>query len=117
MAQTIELGVQLSFGNAGCPYKAEQSVVLAANANQTIANSVGAGDSAFASLPGWFMVLPSANDVVQYSPDGGTTWRDIIPSSGFGYVYSDGFNFRIHNGGVADVAGAAFTRLIPLDLI
>ncbi len=113
MPETLTLGVQLAFGSTGCPYLAEQSVQLGANANKTIAGSVGAGSSAFANVPGVFMVLCSANDKVQYTPDGGVTFRDIIPVGGFGYVFSDGFNFRILNTGVADV-GAAITRLTQL---
>lgn len=113
MPLTIILGQQQAFGAPDSLFGAEQAVQLGANANQVIANVIGAGSSQFNNGAGMFMVLCSANDKVQYTPDGGVTFRDIIAAGGFGYVFSDGFNFRILNTGVADT-GAAITRLTPL---
>lgn len=116
MAVTLELGVQQAFGSAGCPFGTEQAIQLGAGANKVVANSVGAGVSANTSLPGWFMVLLSANDKLQYTPDGGVTFRDLVAAGGSLVFYSDGFNFRILNTGVADVGGI-FTRLVPILII
>jgi hypothetical protein len=114
MPLTIVLGQQQAFGQPDSMYGAEQAIQLGANANKVIANALGAGSAQFANGAGMFMILCSANDKVQYTPDGGVTFRDIIPAGGFGYIFSDGFNFRILNTGVAD-AGAAITRLVPLN--
>lgn len=89
MAVVIEIGSQQSFGATGCMFGAENSLQLGAAANQTLPR-------------GQWMVALSANDIVQYTPDAGTTFRTLIPALSGGLVASDGFNVRIHNTGVAD---------------
>ncbi len=111
MAQTIQFNTQLSFGVAGCPFKSERAVQLALNGTYIVSQTANA-----AGLPGWFMVLTSVNDVLQYSPDGGVTWRTVVPASSFGVFYSDGQNWRLLNSGAADVGGVN-TRLTPIDII
>ena len=39
---------------------------------------------------------------VEYSPDGGTTWRLLIPAGEGGVVISDGSNVRLNNTGASD---------------
>jgi len=43
-----------------------------------------------------------ANTKVEYSPDNGTTWRDLIPAGEGGVVISDGSNVRLNNTGASD---------------
>jgi len=113
MPLTVILGSQLAFGAAGSLYAAEQALQLTANQRLTIAKTIGAGVSTFTGGAGRFMVICSPNDKVQYTLDGGTTFRDFIPAGGAGYVDSDGFNFSLLNTGVADTGGV-FTRLTPM---
>jgi len=62
--------------------------------------SVDAG--ATATIPkGVYLVSCGANTSVEYSPDGGTTWRTLIPAGGGGIVVSDGSNVRFNNAGSA----------------
>ncbi|MEM4976248.1 MAG: hypothetical protein QXT64_02870 [Desulfurococcaceae archaeon] len=62
--------------------------------------SVAAGG--VSTIPkGIYLVKLGANTKVQYTPDGGTTWRDIIAAGGGGTVISDGSTVRLNNGGTA----------------
>ena len=91
----IQIGTQQNFGAAGSFYSVETTVQLAGAANVVLAR-------------GLWMVACSANDVVEYTPDSGTTFRTLIPAMSGGMVYADGFNVRIRNTGVAD-SGAVKT--------
>jgi len=51
---------------------------------------------------GVYLVSLGANTKVEYSPDGGTTWRTLIPAGQGGVVISDGSNVRLNNTGGAD---------------
>jgi len=51
---------------------------------------------------GVYLVSLGANTSVEYSPDGGTTWRTLIPVGQGGVVISDGSNVRLNNTGSAD---------------
>jgi len=51
---------------------------------------------------GVYLVSLGANTSVEYSPDGGTTWRTLIPVGQGGVIISDGSNVRLNNTGSAD---------------
>lgn len=88
----MQLGVQQNFGAAGCSFGSETTLQLGATLKQTLSR-------------GLWMVACSADDLVEYTPDSGTTFRTLIPAGSGGVVYSDGFNVRIRNTGVADTGG------------
>jgi len=92
--EAITLQQQLNFGVAAAPFGSETAVAL--TTTQTVTLSQGA----------WMVSLgwgggPTLAAAVQYSPDSGTTWRNIA-CAGEGIlttgcvVWSDGFNVRIH---------------------
>jgi len=59
---------------------------------------------------GIYYVRCGANTKVEYSPDGGTTWVELIAAGGVGLVISDGSNVRLNNGGTA----AEDSHLLPI---
>ena len=59
---------------------------------------------------GIYLVSLGANTSVEYTPDGGTTWRTLIAAGGGGVVISDGSSVRLNNGGTA----AEDSYLLPL---
>jgi len=71
--------------------------------------SVDAGSTSTISK-GIYLVSLGANTSVEYSPDGGTTWRTLIPAGQGGVVISDGSNVRLNNAGTA----AEDSYLLPL---
>lgn len=95
MSVVIEIGSQQSFGATGCMFGSETTLQLGAAGNLILGR-------------GQWMVALSANDIVEYTPDAGVTFRTMIPALNGGLVASDGYNVRIRNTGVAD-SGAAKT--------
>ncbi len=71
--------------------------------------SVGAG-ATYTVPKGVWLVSLGANTKVEYSPDGGTTWRTLIPAGQGGLIISDGSNVRLNNGGTA----AETSYLLPV---
>jgi len=72
--------------------------------------SVGAGVTSI--IPkGIYYVCCGANTTVEYSPDGGTTWRTSVNAGGTNLVISDGSNVRLNNGGAA----AEDSYLLPIN--
>lgn len=63
--------------------------------------TVTAGGTSIISK-GIYLVSLGANTLVEYSPDGGTTWRLLYPAGTGGLVISDGSNVRLRNTGTAD---------------
>jgi len=59
---------------------------------------------------GIYYVRCGANTKVEYSPDGGSTWVELIAAGGVGLVISDGSNVRLNNGGTA----AEDSHLLPI---
>ena len=59
---------------------------------------------------GIYLVSLGANTSVEYTPDGGTTWRTLIAAGGGGVVISDGSSVRLNNGGTS----AEDSYLLPL---
>jgi len=51
---------------------------------------------------GVYIVRLGANTLVEYSPDGGSTWYTLIPAGSIGIVFSDGANVRFNNTGTSD---------------
>lgn len=109
----IYVAAQQAFGAAACPFLTEQAVQLGALATQVVRAS-----TATAALPnqnpgGVFYALMSANDVLEYTPDAGVTFRTCGPA-GTGQLFNtDGYNWRLRNTGVADSGGVA-TRLFQI---
>jgi len=62
--------------------------------------SVEAGGTSTISA-GIYQVSLAANTAVQYSPDGGVTWRTMLAAGTGGVVISDGSNVRLYNAGAA----------------
>lgn len=91
----MQLGLQQNFGAAGSYFGAHTALQNTAAGNTTLPR-------------GLWQVTCSANDIVQYTPDSGATYYTLLPSLTGGLVFSDGFNVRIHNTGVAD-SGAVFS--------
>ena len=71
--------------------------------------SVGAGATSTIAK-GVYLVSLGANTSVEYSPDGGTTWRTLLPAGTGGVVVSDGSNVRLNNAGAA----AETSYLLPV---
>jgi len=72
--------------------------------------SVDAG--ATSTIPkGIYYVSCGANTTVEYSPDGGTTWRTSVNAGGTNLVISDGSSVRLNNGGTA----AEDSYLLPIN--
>ena len=69
-------------------FGSESSISIAAGGTYTVPKGI------------WLVSL-SANTSVEYTPDGGTTWRTLIPAGGGGVVISDGSSVRIRNAGTA----------------
>lgn len=97
MPIVIPLGQQQAFGSTGSAFSAESTTTSAANANTVLA-------------VGWWMVLNGAHNLVQYTPDAGTTQRTLIAVSTGGIVWSDGFNVRINNDATGGTS-AFFTQI------
>ena len=79
----------LRFSQIDKVFGSESTVTVTAGSTSTISKGV-------------FLVSLGANTKVEYSPDGGTTWRDLIPAGGGGVVISDGSNVRLNNTGTSD---------------
>lgn len=60
--------------------------------------TVSAGET-YIIPKGVYLVSLGANTSVEYSPDGGTTWRILIPAGHGGLVISDGVRVRLNNSG------------------
>ena len=74
--------------------------------------TITVGATSTATIPkGFYMVSLGANTSVEYSPDGGTTWRTLIPAGQGGLVVSDGANVRLNNAGTA----AEDSYLLPIE--
>jgi len=73
---------------------------LAKKLDSETAVEVGAG-ATYTIPEGVWLVSLGANTRVEYSPDGGTTWRTLIPAGQGGLVVSDGKNVRLYNAGTA----------------
>lgn len=99
----MELGIQQIFGASGSYYSAEIGLQLGASASKILDR-------------GLWMVTLSGNDKVQYTPDAGITFRDVILVGLGGVVFADGFNVRIFNTGVADT-GAVKTFLVQIKAV
>ena len=68
-------------------------------AEQTV--SVGAGEQETIAA-GIYLVVCGSNTKVEYTPDGGTTWRTVIAAGGGGAIISDGSSVRLNNTGAAE---------------
>src|SRR5574337_558095 len=79
------LGSAVNFGAAGSAYTTESTVTLASAANYT----VPAGYQ--------FVTGDGTGAQLQYSPNSGTTWRQVNANGYGGDCYSDGYNWRVHN--------------------
>jgi len=79
----------LRFSQLGKVFGSETTVTVTAGGTSTISKGV-------------FLVSLGANTSVEYSPDGGTTWRTLIPTGEGGLIISDGSNVRLNNSGTAD---------------
>lgn len=85
-----------------------RQVRIAFGAEQGV--DVGAGSTAVISEGVWIVRL-GPNTKVEYSPDGGTTWYELIGAGGTGIVFSDGSNVRLNNGGT----GSETSYLLPIE--
>ncbi len=106
MGAQIGLSTQLSFGAVGSQFSAETKKQLNALATYTLVALAGGATAG----PALLMIQCSPNDLVEYTPDAGVTYRTIIPAGASGMYFVDGFNFRLRNTGVAD-AGAVNTYI------
>jgi len=79
----------LRFSQIDKVFGTESTVTVTAGSTSTISKGV-------------FLVSLGANTKVEYSPDNGTTWRDLIPAGEGGVVISDGSNVRLNNTGTSD---------------
>ena len=79
----------LRFSQIDKVFGTESAVTVTAGSTSTISKGV-------------FLVSLGANTKVEYSPDGGTTWRLLIPAGEGGVVISDGSNVRLNNTGTSD---------------
>jgi len=95
--ETLLQVTDLPFANLQKSFGTEQTVTVAAAGTQTISEGV-------------YYVTCGANTSVEYSPDGGTTWRTLIAAGGAGLVISDGSNVRLNNAGAA----AEDSYLLPI---
>lgn len=82
---------------AGEYFGAELSEVIAASGNYVL--PVGA-----------YLVELNAHVQIEYSTDGGTTWRAMTPLGTGGFVISDGTNVRL----LADATGGT-ARFLPVN--
>jgi hypothetical protein len=74
-------------------------------------SSVSVAGSGTSTIPaGIYLVSLGANTSVQYTPDGGTTWRTLIPAGQGGVVISNGTAVRFSNAATA----AQTSYLYPL---
>ena len=87
----------LRFSQIDKVFGTEQTVSVDAGATSTISKGI-------------YYVRCGANTSVEYSPDGGTTWVELIAAGGVGLVISDGSNVRLNNGGTA----AEDSHLLPI---
>jgi len=71
--------------------------------------SVGAGSTSTID-EGAYIARCGPNTKVEYSPDNGTTWYDLLGVGEIGYVFSDGSNVRFNNTG----GSAEDSYLLPL---
>ena len=79
----------LRFSQIDKVFGTESTVTVTAGSTSTISKGV-------------FLCSLGANTKVEYSPDNGTTWRDLIPAGEGGVVISDGSNVRLNNTGASD---------------
>jgi len=87
----------LRFSQIDKVFGSEQTVSVDAGATVTIDKGI-------------YYVRCGANTKVEYSPDGGTTWVELIAAGGVGLVISDGNNVRLNNGG----SSAEDSHLLPI---
>ena len=79
----------LRFSQIDKIFGTESTVTVTAGSTSTISKGV-------------YLCSLGANTKVEYSPDNGTTWRDLIPVGEGGVVISDGSNVRLNNTGASD---------------
>ena len=72
----------LRFSQIAKSFGSESSVSVDAGATYTVPKGV-------------YLVSLAANTSVEYTPDGGTTWRTLIPAGQGGLVVSDGSSVRL----------------------
>jgi hypothetical protein len=93
--------------------KLAANAVKSANINKAFETettvTVGAGSTSTITA-GIYLVSLGANTSVEYTPDGGTTWRTLLATGTGGVVISDGSSVRLNNAGAA----AEDSYLLPL---
>jgi len=87
----------LNFSQIDKAFDSEKTVSVDAGATVTVDKGI-------------YLAKLGANTKCEYSPDGGTTWRELISAGGSGVIISDGSNCRLNNGGTA----AEDSYLLPL---
>jgi hypothetical protein len=121
MAQTIQGGGQMVFGNASEPYLLPYHTPLAAGGHWYLANHPP-GFTGFDGTQGdpmWFMVQTSAHEIVEFTANGGDvtpTWITFLAHSSIGKFYSDGQNWRITND-ERETPDSVGSVVYPLDII
>jgi len=66
-----------------------------------VSQTVSAGGT-YTIPKGIYLVSLAANTRVEYTPDGGTTWRTLYSAGTGGLVISDGSSVRLYNSGTGD---------------
>jgi len=79
----------LRFSQIDKVFGTETTVTVGAGSTQTVPKGV-------------YLCSLGSNTKVEYSPDGGTTWRTLIPAGQGGVIISDGSNVRLNNSGGSD---------------
>jgi hypothetical protein len=119
MAQTIQGGGQMAFGQATEPYRLPISVPLTPGAHYYLANHPP-GSVALDGAQGdpmWFIVKTDSATRVEFTTNGGSaspTWTTFLAASSIGKFYSDGQNWRVT--GIGENGGGT-AIVYPLDII
>ena len=92
----VDVG-QVNFGAPESLYQSEKSQTIASAGNFTIPSGAQ------------FVVPDGTAGQIQYSPDSSTTWRQIHSTGFGGLVYSDGYNWRVHNNATTAITIHYFT--------
>lgn len=91
----------LIYPNSLTTYGAEASVFGATQNNTTTASSAQT-----ITPPGFYFVITGAHTTVQFTPDNGGTYNNIVAVSSTGMIFSDGQSVQLKN----DATGGSTAR-------
>lgn len=108
MAVKISTYATATYGTAGSAFGS----IITLNVNPINGKTLNAANYPILAgqLPALAWLTIPAGTALEFTPDGGTTWTQVMAGLGSGIWYVDGFTSRIQ-GGAAGVVNATFIAM------